>query len=262
MKKALKWAFNNIGYEVTKRSVTNKMDSVKGDNILTLHKTKTGDYYLPTDAKEDVIANEIINDCIFDVEIYNEAKKHIKKNTSVLDVGANFGQLTILFSELVENGNVYSFEADDFVFSVLEKNILENNRKNINSVFGAVHDKDNEILYFPKQDFERFKTYGSYGIDYINKKGREVKTVTIDSLKIGTPISFMKIDIQGGDLFALKGARETIRKNQMPIIFEYEYLFEDELGLNFQEYVDFVSDIGYKFQKVINGQNYLIVPKK
>ena len=47
----------------------------------------------------------------------------------------------------------------------------------------------------------------------------------------------------------------------MPIIFEYEWVFEQELNLCFQDYVDFVSSINYKFDRVINGQNYLILPK-
>ena len=46
----------------------------------------------------------------------------------------------------------------------------------------------------------------------------------------------------------------------MPIIFEYEYLFEEELNLSFQEYIDFVQSINYRFERVIMGQNYLIVP--
>jgi hypothetical protein len=83
----------------------------------------------------------------------------------------------------------------------------------------------------------------------------------IDDIEFDKPISFIKIDIQGGDLFALKGAKETIKKYKMPIIFEYEYAFEEELGLNFQEYVDFVDEIDYKFVNVIMGQNYLIMPK-
>jgi hypothetical protein len=58
----------------------------------------------------------------------------------------------------------------------------------------------------------------------------------------------------------LKGAEKTIKKNKMPIIFEYEYSFEGELGLNFQDYVDFVHSINYRFEKVIVGNNYLIVP--
>jgi hypothetical protein len=72
----------------------------------------------------------------------------------------------------------------------------------------------------------------------------------------------MKIDIQGYDLLAMKGAVETIKRNRMPIIFEFEHLFQDELGINFQEYIDFVLSIGYRFERVIDGQNYLIIPKK
>jgi len=88
-----------------------------------------------------------------------------------------------------------------------------------------------------------------------------VKSLTIDSLNIERPISFMKIDIQGGDLQAMKGAVNTIKRHKMPILFEYEFHFEDELQLCFQDYVDFVHDIGYRFTKVVNGHNYLICPK-
>ena len=31
--------------------------------------------------------------------------------------------------------------------------------------------------------------------------------------------------------------------------------------MNSQQYVDFVSSINYKFEKVINGHDFLIVPK-
>src|SRR4029077_18213670 len=108
-------------------------------------------------------------------------------------------------------------------------------------VFGAVHDVAGQTLYFPVQDFERFSSYGSYGIDYAGNKGRPVPTLTIDSLNIAEPISFMKVDVQGGDLHAMRGAVATIAKNKMPILFEYEYQFEAELKLSFQEYVDFVG---------------------
>ena len=117
-------------------------------------------------------------------------------------------------------------------------------------------------MHFPAHDLKKYGTYGSYGIDYVNKKGRPVKTLRIDDINFDLPVSFMKIDIQGGDLFALKGAINTIAKYKMPIIFEYEYTFEEELNLNFQEYVDFVQSINYKFERVIQGHNFLIVPKE
>jgi FkbM family methyltransferase len=257
MKKFLKTLFHGLGLEVSRY---HKRQKSKRSNDLTLYKTVTGNYYLPSKAYQDLIANAIKNNQIFDIEIFEVAKKYIKPGTTVLDVGSNFGQMAILMSKLAgEKGVVHAFDADDFVYGILEKNIKEN-ATNIIPHYGAVHDKGNDTLFFPVQDFERFGSYGSYGIDYVNNKGRAVKTIKIDDIHFDLPVSFMKIDVQGGDLFALKGAVQTIAKNKMPIIFEYEYLFEEELNLCFQDYVDFVHSINYKFHKVINGQNFLIIP--
>ena len=87
---------------------------------------------------------------------------------------------------------------------------------------------------------------------------------TIDGLNINTPISFMKVDIKGSDLFALRGAVETIKRNRMPIIFEFEQQFQAEFGTSFQDYVDFVDSISYRFEKLVlepESINYLIVPR-
>jgi len=260
MKKFLKKIIRKLGYDIVRYS--RQQGKTIRSSDLSFYSTATGNYYLPSDAHADVIVNAIITNQIFDESIFNIAKEYIRPDTTVLDIGSNFGQMAILMSKLVGvKGEVHAFDADDFIFEVLNKNIKEN-ATNIISHFGAVHDKGNETLYFPVQDFERFGTYGSYGIDYVHGKGRAVKTLTIDELKIKKPISFIKIDVQGGDLFAMKGAVKTIEKHQMPILFEYEYQFEEELNLSFQEYVDFVSSIGYQFSKVINGHNFLILPKE
>jgi len=233
----------------------------KRTDRLSFYETATGKYYLPTDARDDAIAKDIKSGRIFDAPIFQIAKKYIRPGTIALDVGSNFGQMAILMSTLVgPDGMVYAFDADDFVFKILEKN-AKANAKNITTVFGAVHHTGGDTLYFPVQDFERFGTYGSYGIDYVHGQGRPVPTVAIDDIDFPSPISFMKVDVQGGDLFALKGATKTIAKHKMPIVFEYEYLFEDELHLSFQEYVDFVRDSGYYFAKVINGHNFLVLPR-
>jgi FkbM family methyltransferase len=231
---------------------------------LSYFETATGNYYLPRDAAADAIASEIKAGRVFDKEIVEVAKKYAKPRTAILDVGANFGQMSIQFSNLVgDGGKVYSFDADDFIFEILTKNIAANGRQDrVIPVFGAVHNVPGQTLYFPVQNFERFSTYGSYGIDYTGgNKGRPVPTLTIDSLNIAEPISFMKVDVQGGDLQAMQGATKTIAKNKMPILFEYEYQFEAEYKLSFQEYIDFVAQIGYRFESVINGYNYLILPR-
>lgn len=262
MKKLIKRLFNFFGLDIVKARKARKKSS--HSRKLSHHKTATGNYYLPTDAHHDIIAKAIKEDKIFEQEVVDLACKYIRPGTAVLDVGSNFGQMAILFArKLNGQGKVYAFDADDFVFDILKRNIEANSLNDvIIPTFGAVHNVVGETLYFPIQDFDRFGTYGSYGIDYNGKQGRPVPSVTIDSLEISEPVSFMKVDVQGGDLMAMKGALKTIERYKMPILFEYEYHFEEELNLNFQEYVDFVASIDYRFAKVINGHNYLILPKK
>lgn len=259
MKKIILKIINKLGYSIIKIPKNSKSLLSKK---LSFYKTLTGNYYLPTEAYNDVIATSIKENKIFDENIYNAAKELIRPNSSVLDIGSNFGQMAIMFAELVgKNGKVYAFEAADFVFEILKKNIAANKKNNIEANYGAVHNIDKSFLFFPEPDFNKFSTYGSFGIDYKHNIGRKVPTLTIDSLNIQESISFIKIDIQGGDLFAMEGAINTILKNKMPILFEYEYLFEGEMPHDFQDYVDFVNKINYKFVKVIDGQNYLIMPK-
>jgi FkbM family methyltransferase len=252
MNKIVKKIFSMAGYDLRKKTTDIVLPPSRKTDDLTFYQTVTGDYYLPTHAYQDIVANAIKNDQIFEKEVVDIA------------VGSNFGQMSILFSQKIgDTGKVYAFDADDFVYDILLKNIKANNKADkIIPTFGAIHNKENEVLYFPVQDFERYGAYGAYGIDYNAKKGREVKSITIDSLNIRETISFMKIDIQGGDLQAMQGAVKTIERNKMPILFEYEYHFEGDFNLSFQEYVDFVREIGYVFKKVINGHNYLIVPKE
>ena len=71
----------------------------------------------------------------------------------------------------------------------------------------------------------------------------------------------MKIDVQGYDLDALKGAEKTILKHRMPIIFEYEDKFADEFNYTFKDYEEFINKINYKIESKVDEINYLILPK-
>ena len=233
----------------------------RGQWQLKLFKTRLGNYYLPTNVPTDIIIKEMMAGRVFESEIVEVAKKYIKKGTAVLDVGANFGQMTLLFSDLVgKRGVVFSFEADDFVFEVLKKNIAANRRGNIAPICKAVYNACGHTMFYPVPDFQRFGSFGSYGLDPNATHGRKVETITIDSLNIQQPISFMKVDIQGSDLFALQGSTETIRKHQMPIIFEFEAQFQEEFKTSLDDYLRFIETIDYEIKQIL-GINYLIVPK-
>jgi FkbM family methyltransferase len=241
-----------FGKEFKKRSSEPKFD---------YYETIIGNYYLPKNCNGDAVANAMKTGKLFDAPIFDIAKQYIKSNTSILDIGANYGQMAIEFSKIAINTKVFAFEAQEMVFEVLEKNIASNNAKNVTTFFNAVFDTANIDLIFPEPDLIRFSSYGSYGLDLNAKAGKLVKSITIDSLIFEMPISFMKIDIQGSDLAAMRGSVNTIKEHKMPIIFEYEEQFRTEFNTSFQDYVDFVNSIDYRFEKTVQDINYLILPK-
>jgi FkbM family methyltransferase len=266
MKRIIKKVIHSVGFDLVKiqNPVLPEKPKYfeKTEENLDYYATPIGNYYVPNNAPNDVVINHMKEGKYFEEEVIKAASKLIKRGSTVLDVGSNFGQMAVHFSKLVgDEGKVYAFEADDFVFEVLKKNIDANNCKNIIPVFGAVHNEAGKELIFPKQDFKRFQAYGSYGIDPLANDGRRVPTVHIDSMDLQGEISFIKVDIQGSDLFALQGAKETIRKHKPSVLFEFEQQFQKEFKTTFQDYVNFVSEVNYKFDEIIMEINYLISAK-
>lgn len=231
------------------------------DTNFDYYETPIGNYYLPKNCSGDVVANSIKTARLFDQTIIDIARPFVKPGTIILDIGANYGQMSIEFSRIDPSCMVYSFEAQEMVYNVLTKNVKTNKAANVKTFYNAVFDKNGVELIFPVPDLKKFPNYGSYGIDLQAKTGKVVKSITIDSLDFDMPVSFMKIDIQGSDLAALKGAVNTIKKYQMPVIFEYEEEFQAAFNTSFQDYVEFVDSIGYRFEKTVEQINYLIVPR-
>ncbi len=239
-----------------------RIERFPGKPSLELVKSAVGNMFVPVYPDNDVITQAIRSGAVFDEHIVQCAAEYIRQGTVVIDIGANFGQMTLCFARLVgETGRVIAFEADDYIHHILSRNIVVNRAANVTAINKAVHDVAGNKVYFPDQDFVRFASYGSYGINPHATQGRAVETVTVDSLRIEEPISFMKVDVQGSDLFAMRGARETILKHRMPIIFEYEEQFQHEFGTTFQDYVDFVLSIGYKFVKTVDSINFVVVAR-
>ena len=151
------------------------------------------------------------------------------------------------------------------MFNFLKKNIEFNGCSNVTLFENAVYNKEGELVYFPQHDFSdtsMFKGVPYSGLALIGdkKKGVPIKTITIDNLNIATPVSFIKVDGQGADLFAMQGATKTILKHKPAIVFEFEQSVQKEFKTSFDDHIDFVKSINYRFVEVVSSINYVIVP--
>jgi len=237
-------------------------DRRRGWGPSALYHTPLGRYVLPTDAPRDVIALCMKAGQIFEAEIIDILRPLIVPGQVVLDVGANFGQMALIFSDLVgPTGRVHAFEANEYVHDILCRNIRANRRTNINPVYAAVYERSGEELVFPPPDFSQFSAYGSFGLDPAATTGPRVTTLALDDMVINAPVCLMKIDVQGADLSVLKGARGLIARHRMPIIFELEEQFLDRFGESREDYFRFVDEIGYEVVQIVNGINFVITPK-
>jgi len=260
LKALAKSLIRSVGLEVRRLPQPVALHREQG---LGFFQTSRGPVYLPLNAPNDSIAAHMRRGELFEPEVIELARRIIRPGTTVLDLGSNFGQMTMEFSRAVgPQGRVYAFEAQGRVFEILKKNIEANDLRNIEAVFAAVLDESGKVFRFPEPDWSRFATYGSFNLPLDSKQGQEVTSIRIDDLIFERPISFMKVDVQGCDLFAMRGARETILRHRMPILFEFEQRFQEIYKTSFQEYVDFVNSINYQFAETVLDINFLIVPKQ
>jgi len=140
----------------------------------------------------------------------------IKEGDTVVDVGANIGYYTILFSKLVgDMGRVFAFEPDPVNFAILKKNIALNNCANVVLEQKAVSNKSGKLtLYINDENRGDHRIYDS---------GDERKTVEIEVTRLDdyvkSPINFLKMDVQGAEIFVLEGAEQTLQKSKTLKIF-------------------------------------------
>jgi len=160
------------------------------------------------------------------IEVY---KQRIERGMTVLDLGANIGYHTRVFSELVgPTGRVYAFEPERECFELLTQNVQAFKYQNVVVICKAVSDSIGRAEFFKTAEAG---THSLYWIKPSETLERTiVDTVTIDAFleEEGNPnVDFVKMDIEGAEPRALDGAMKTLsRSTGLSMIIEFcpEYL--------------------------------------
>ena len=163
--------------------------------------------------------------------------KLIKENDVVLDIGANQGIYSIAFSKLTgPQGKVIAIEPFAEMNEILKKNIITNSLNNI-KIFQCVV-SDNVGYEF--LDTSKGIVSSSIVKKFSDKNVLKIKSITIDDVAKGyTNISLIKLDIEGAELKALNGAKETLDKWRPTLSVEIDQDTFDEIN-------NFLKGYGYK----------------
>lgn len=221
----------------------------------------------------DVIGKYIYIDGVFEPKAWSFVKGYLKPGMVVFDLGANLGQYTLLAARCVgQKGRVYSFEPSRRMFSELEFNVKLNGLADIcvlNQI--AVSDRPGMAkLSRYEEGAEVFGSIGSHKRKEATIIGYErVKTIRLDDYIQETGIGhvdFVKIDIEGAELLALRGARNLLSQSESPtILLELEDVNTAGLGYKAVEIWDYLKSLGYgmySFERCRSGLEIVERPEE
>ncbi len=186
---------------------------------------------------------------IYELNETNFIKDSINKGDIVIDIGANIGYFTLLFARLVgDTGKVYSFEPDPRNCLLLEKNVQINNYSNVLLEKKAVSDKSEKSQLYMTEFTPGSSMHkgNSALIDEI-----DVDVVTLDDYFKTNSIrpDFIKIDIEGYELNALKGMKSILQfSDKTKIMIEYNPLTKFFFNSDPMDSLTFLDELGYKFK--------------
>lgn len=188
---------------------------------------------------------------------------YLRKGMTVCDVGANIGELTLLFSRFVQpGGKVFSFEAAAATFEKLSGIVRLSGRKNIDVRHLAMTDRNGlaELYVYP-DEYAGWNTLAdrplqSYGIEVVPARREQVRCCTLDTFcdeNNITHVDLLKIDVEGAEYQVLLGARQLLeRKRVACCVFEFGATTFD-MGNTPAMLERYLSDVDYRLRNIVQG---------
>ncbi len=179
----------------------------------------------------------------------------IPKDATIVDVGANFGLMSLPFAQLAPDGKVYSFEPTHYALAKIKRNLslnpeLSKHVEVINSFVSAKSSENADIKAFSSWKVNNEKAEVMHPTHMGAAKSTEgVGAITLNDFcaKSNLPrIDFIKIDTDGHEFEVFQGAAEAIAKYRPQIIFEIGQYVMTEKGIDFSFYSNYFGKLNYK----------------
>jgi FkbM family methyltransferase len=195
----------------------------------------------------------------------DETSLNFLKDKDIIDAGAFTGDTSLPLSKLT-NANVYAFEPFDESYELLNKNIKDNDIKNIVPVKKSLGNiEGTRSLYLAGNNVQGITSDADF-----RKYDTELKVneTTIDTFvdENNLNVGFIIVDVEGAELDLLEGAKNTIMTQKPILTISIYHRLKD-----FVEIIPWIAnlDLGYEFKilrespwSFISDTSVLCIPKK
>jgi len=219
--------------------------------------------------KKNKTSHALLKKCDFDdqseLQLINLISK--KRKIFLIDCGCNYGFYSFYTASLSKQNFVIAVEASITTAKDFEKNLKVNKFNNIILKKLAISNIDNMTVPFneSENDWESSLTHNEFD----KKKIIKIKTQKIDTIlknkKIDDYFLFIKLDIEGNELQAIEGAKNTIKKFNPIIIIELSsYILKKNKNFDYLKF--FLKEFDYNIydtkKKLVTLNNIIKLIKK
>jgi FkbM family methyltransferase len=152
---------------------------------------------------------------------------HVGEGFTVLDCGAHHGMMTVLFSRMTGSaGRVLAWDALPENAEVIRRNAALNACNNV-TVYARALGADRRVVHYDRN-------LGNVNVLPPNSDRQAsgtIEVVALDTdLEPGLHVDFVKLDVEGSELEALKGMTSVLAQRPMIDLEIHNFLFADRLG--------------------------------
>jgi len=178
---------------------------------------------------------------IFKMDAYTDDNFSIKKNDTIVDIGAQAGIFSVFAANIAKNGHVYSFEPFKSNYELLLKNKKINNFRNIHAFnLGVTGNSEKTRLYVSETNTGGHSVIWKNSGDFV-----EINTTTLsDILRTTGKIDYLKIDAEGSEYEILLNTPKNAMKKIMKVSLEYHDFFDKTQS--YRDLVNFFKKNGFK----------------
>jgi FkbM family methyltransferase len=195
--------------------------------------------------RETAIARSIYLRGEWEPEVARFIQTYVSPGMTVLDVGAYFGFFTLLLAKLtLPQGKVYAFEIDPGILPLLYENIATNGITNAEVVETGLLDRSEELSLVGQ---------GQLLIRDDPTAKATVPVVAFDDWRLDRnipKIDLVKMDIEGAELNALMGMRQTLSQDSPQLLLEVHPGFMGNFGYRVADLYDFLRSANYELFNV------------
>ena len=199
------------------------------------------------DRRDRLVGNNIAKG-VYEPHVTAAIRRVLRPGDTFVDLGANVGYFSLMAATLVGRmGHVIGFEARPDNVALAKRSVRKNGFENVTIHSLAVAEKE-KVLKMAAPEHTSLSVVVDASRADCQDGFVEIRAVAVDDMLGGlADVDVVKMDIDGGELQAVQGMRETLRRCRPILFFEFSPFTLEAYGqIKPEELITEIQSLGYQ----------------